>query len=114
MNCGFWVAFGDGNAVNELHLSSDYWISTATGLLGRAVVKEFERGGWNVIGTGFSRVGQDDGYQGEGRGGGSAQMVRLDLLDEEAMDRVLKEIRYVDWIALMSANSTRKKRVSGR
>ena len=31
-------------------------ITGATGLLGRAVVKEFERGSWSVQGWGFNRA----------------------------------------------------------
>jgi S-adenosylmethionine synthetase len=31
-------------------------ITGATGLLGRQVVKAFERAGYNVVGTGFSRA----------------------------------------------------------
>ena len=79
----------------------------ATGLLGRAVVAHFRRDGWKVVGTGLSRVDEDEngkddgGDDGDGKGWdgerGSVRMMKLDLLDDDAVDRVMAEVRCVDW-----------------
>ena len=96
-----------------LHDSSTYLFingNQATGLLGRAVVAHFRRDGWKVVGTGLSRVdedkngkddGGDDGDGGDRKGWdgerGSVRMMKLDLLDDDAVDRVMAEVRCVDW-----------------
>ena len=55
-------------------------VTGGTGLLGRAVVKAFRSAGWEVIGTGFSRASPPE-------------TLKLDVLDEPEVAKVLDEIR---------------------
>ncbi|KAF2140278.1 uncharacterized protein K452DRAFT_253000 [Aplosporella prunicola CBS 121167] len=55
-------------------------ITGATGLLGRAVAKEFATRGWKAVGTGLSRASPPS-------------TVKLDLLNSEDIERVLDEIK---------------------
>ncbi|XP_063752112.1 methionine adenosyltransferase 2 subunit beta isoform X2 [Eleginops maclovinus] len=54
-------------------------VTGATGLLGRAVCREFEGGGWAVIGTGFRRA--------------KPRLLRCDITDEDAVRALLQEYR---------------------
>ena len=56
-------------------------ITGATGLLGRQVVKAFERTGWEAIGTGFTRASPPS-------------ILKLDLGSEVEVAKVLDEIKY--------------------
>lgn len=55
-------------------------ITGATGLLGRQVVQAFERAGWTVVGTGFTRAKPPS-------------ILKLDLGDEAEVAKALKDIR---------------------
>ncbi|KAL9111639.1 MAG: hypothetical protein Q9227_003912 [Pyrenula ochraceoflavens] len=55
-------------------------ITGGTGFLGRAVMQAFSRAGWHVVGTGFSRA-EPPKYR------------KLDLLDKEAVESCLNEVR---------------------
>lgn len=55
---------------------------TASGLLGRDIVKAFDRDDWRVVGTGLSRVNPPS-------------IIKLDLQDEGSILRVLDEVQYV-------------------
>lgn len=55
-------------------------ITGGTGLLGRAVVKAFESSDWKVTPTGFTRASPP-------------QIVKLDVLNEAEVARVLDEIK---------------------
>lgn len=52
-----------------------------SGLLGRDVVKAFETAGWKAVGTGNTRA--------------QAPIIKLDLLVEGDIARVLDEVKYV-------------------
>ena len=52
-------------------------VTGASGLLGRAVLAEFQKGGWRAVGTAYSRA----------RG----SLLRCDLLDEEAVRSLLHQ-----------------------
>ena len=58
-------------------------VTGATGLLGRQVVKAFERKGWDVVGTGFTRAKPPT-------------ILKLDLGSESEVAKVLKDVRYVN------------------
>jgi S-adenosylmethionine synthetase len=55
-------------------------VTGATGLLGREVVKAFDRAGWEVVGTGFSRASPP-------------KVIKLDIQDEREVQRVLDEVK---------------------
>jgi hypothetical protein len=56
--------------------------SVASGLLGRDIVKAFDRDLWRVVGTGLSRVNPPS-------------VVKLDLQDHKSIRQVLDEVQYV-------------------
>lgn len=56
-------------------------VTGATGLLGREVVKAFEKAGWNVTGTGFSRA--------------SGDTLKVDLTKQAEIDAALDKAKYV-------------------
>lgn len=53
-------------------------ITGATGLLGRQVLKVFDRENWNVVGTGFSRANPPT-------------ILKVDLASESEVSKVLDE-----------------------
>ena len=55
-------------------------VTGATGLLGREVVKAFDRAGWEVVGTGFSRASPP-------------KVIKLDIQDEQEVQKVLNEVK---------------------
>jgi S-adenosylmethionine synthetase len=55
-------------------------ITGATGLLGRQVVKAFQRAGWNVVGTGFSRAKAPD-------------ILKVNLDNEDEVSKLLDEVK---------------------
>ena len=55
-------------------------ITGATGLLGRQVVKAFERAGWDVKGTGFTRAE-------------SPKILKLDLNASADVAKTLEEVK---------------------
>jgi nucleoside-diphosphate-sugar epimerase len=55
-------------------------ITGATGLLGRQVVKAFQRQGWDVVGTGFTRAKPP-------------AIVKLDLGSEAEVAKVLEDVK---------------------
>jgi nucleoside-diphosphate-sugar epimerase len=57
-------------------------VTGGTGLLGRQMVNGFEKAGWNVCGTGFSRASPP-------------RIVRLDILDAAAVSSFLNEVKYI-------------------
>ena len=56
-------------------------VTGATGLLGRQVKSAFEKAGWDVVGTGFSRASPPS-------------IVKLDLGDAAAVSSLLDEAKY--------------------
>ncbi len=54
-------------------------VTGASGLLGRAVCREFHNNGWLVIGTGYRRA--------------RPRLLRCDLTDEDAVKGLLHEYR---------------------
>jgi nucleoside-diphosphate-sugar epimerase len=55
-------------------------ITGATGLLGRQVTKAFERGGWRVIGTGYTRASPPS-------------ILKLDLTAPDEIAKVLEDVK---------------------
>jgi len=55
-------------------------VTGATGLLGRQVVRAFEREGWSVTGTGFTRAKPPS-------------ILKLDLADSGAVAKVLDDVK---------------------
>lgn len=56
-------------------------ITGATGLLGRQVVKVFERAGWEVVGTGLTRASPP-------------AILKLDLGSEDEVVKILEDVKY--------------------
>jgi S-adenosylmethionine synthetase len=54
-------------------------VTGATGLLGRQVVKAFQRQSWEVVGTGFTRA--------------KAGILKLDLGSHEQVAKTLEEVK---------------------
>lgn len=57
------------------------FVTGATGLLGRQVVKAFDQAGWKTIGTGFSRASPPF-------------ILKVDLGDEAAVEKAVDETQY--------------------
>lgn len=57
-------------------------VTGASGLLGRAVCREFQSGGWSVIGTAYRRA--------------RPRLLRCDLTDEDAVRGLLHEHKVHD------------------
>lgn len=57
-------------------------VTGATGLLGRQVVRAFERADWSVKGTGYSRA---DG----------SSILKVDLVDAQQLEAALDNVKYV-------------------
>ena len=55
-------------------------ITGASGLLGRQVVRAFERQEWNVVGTGLSRANPPS-------------ILKVDLLDSAQVDKALDDVK---------------------
>ena len=55
-------------------------VTGASGLLGREVVKAFDRAGWEVVGAGFSRASPP-------------KVIKLDIQDEQEVQKVLNEVK---------------------
>jgi S-adenosylmethionine synthetase len=55
-------------------------ITGATGLLGRQVTKAFERSGWKVTGTGYTRASPPS-------------ILKLDLTSAAEVEKVIEEVK---------------------
>lgn len=55
-------------------------VTGATGLLGRQVVKAFQRQGWDVVGTGYTRAKPPS-------------VLKLDLCSEVEVAKVLEDVK---------------------
>ncbi|KAM9332513.1 methionine adenosyltransferase 2 subunit beta isoform 2-T2 [Pholidichthys leucotaenia] len=72
--------FGSSTPQEEMLVSGPRVLVTgATGLLGRAVCREFESNGWTVIGTGYRRV--------------RPRLLRCDLTDEDAVRGLMHQYK---------------------
>lgn len=74
-------------------------ITGASGLLGRAVCREFQSGGWTVIGTAYRRA--------------RPRLIRCDLTDEDAVRELLHEhkvLQVKDDCALRAASMLQQNR----
>jgi S-adenosylmethionine synthetase len=67
-------------------------VTGATGLLGRQVVIAFEREGWTVAGTGYTRAKQrfNDGAAHDGF---AKALLKVDLGSEAEVTKVLDEVK---------------------
>jgi S-adenosylmethionine synthetase len=68
------------NFHNSITMARTALITGATGLLGRQVVKAFERQNWEVVGTGFTRAK-------------APPVLKLDLGSEADITRTLDEVK---------------------
>lgn len=68
-------------------------VTGASGLLGRAVCREFQGGGWSVIGTAYRRA--------------RPRLIRCDLTDEDAVKGLLHEhkVQHVKGYTLKQGDS---------
>lgn len=57
------------------------FVTGATGLLGRQVLRAFDKAGWSAVGTGFSRAKPPS-------------ILKVDLEDQDAIDSALDETKY--------------------
>jgi S-adenosylmethionine synthetase len=55
-------------------------VTGATGLLGRQVVKAFQRADWNVVGTGFSRANPPE-------------ILKVNLNNQDEVEMLLDEVK---------------------
>ncbi|XP_047463895.1 methionine adenosyltransferase 2 subunit beta isoform X2 [Mugil cephalus] len=86
MNCAaaeLRIMFSPGNVQlvqdEEMVPSRRVLVTGATGLLGRAICREFQANGWSVVGTGFRRA--------------RPRFLRCDLTDEDAVRGLLQEYK---------------------
>ncbi|KAL8749642.1 MAG: hypothetical protein Q9199_007563 [Rusavskia elegans] len=56
------------------------FVTGATGLLGRQVIRAFDKAAWTVVGTGFSRAKPPS-------------ILKLDLEDQDAIDAALDQTK---------------------
>jgi len=72
-------------------MSKKVLITGATGLLGRQVVKVFERAGWEVVGTGLTRAAPPS-------------VLKLDLGSAVEVLKILEDVKYAhSFVALPTA-----------
>lgn len=62
-------------------MSKTAFVTGATGLLGRQVLRAFDRPGWKAVGSGFSRANPPS-------------ILKVDLEDQSAIETALDEIKY--------------------
>lgn len=62
-------------------MSKTVFVTGATGLLGRQVLQAFDKAGWKVVGSGFSRANPPS-------------ILKVDLEDQNAIDSALDETKY--------------------
>lgn len=56
------------------------FVTGATGLLGRQVLRAFDHAGWRAVGSGFTRA--------------KPPILKVDLEDQDAIDAALDETKY--------------------
>ena len=72
------VTGGNHHHLSCLEASSNF--PTASGLLGRQVLKTFSEAGWTAVGTGLKRAKPPS-------------IIKLDLLNYDELERVLDEVK---------------------
>lgn len=76
----FYREFSTASSIATCNMPKTAFVTGATGLLGRQVLRAFDHAGWRAVGSGFTRA--------------KPPILKVDLQDQDAIDATLDETKY--------------------